>query len=40
MAAVQEININFPDDSYKKFAKGITGFEIAKSIAPSLAKTL
>ena len=39
MAAVQEINIIFPDDSNKKFAKGITGFEIAKSIAPSLAKT-
>ncbi|MEQ9116045.1 MAG: threonine--tRNA ligase [Rickettsiales bacterium] len=32
------INIIFPDGSKKDFSKGITGFEVAQSISPSLAK--
>ncbi len=34
------INITFPDNSIKKFEKGITGLEIAKSISNSLAKSM
>ena len=34
----QAINIKFPDGNIKEFLLGITGFEIAKSISPSLAK--
>ncbi len=33
------INLTFPDNSVKEFAKGITGLEVAKSIAISLAKS-
>lgn len=32
------INITFPDQSVRKFEKGITGIEIAKSLSNSLAK--
>jgi threonyl-tRNA synthetase len=32
------INITFPDGSVKQFEKGVTGLDIAKSIAVSLAK--
>ena len=32
------INIIFPNNTSKDFPKGITGFEIASSISPSLAK--
>ena len=35
---VDLINITFPDGNIKKFAKGISGLEIAKSISKSLAK--
>ena len=34
------VNITFPDNSIKKFEKGITGLEIAKSISNSLAKSM
>jgi len=32
------INLTFPDNSIKQFESGITGFEVAKSIAISLSK--
>ncbi len=32
------INITFPDKSVREYEKGITGFEIARSIHPGLAK--
>ncbi len=32
------ININFPDGSSRQYEKGITGYEIAHAISPSLAK--
>ena len=32
------INITFPDDSVRAFEKGVTGYEIAKSISPRLAE--
>ena len=35
---VDLINITFPDGNIKKFEKGISGLEIAKSISKSLAK--
>jgi threonyl-tRNA synthetase len=35
---LEKINIKFPDGSQKEFDKGITAFEIAKSISNSLAK--
>ena len=34
----QEVTIQFPDGEQKRFAKGVTLTEIAKSISPSLAK--
>ena len=34
----KQIQITFPDNSIKEFCENITGFEIAKSISPSLAK--
>jgi threonyl-tRNA synthetase len=33
-----DVNIKFPDGSVKDFPKGTTGYEIAKSISPRLAK--
>lgn len=36
--AMNEILIKFPDGSEKAFPKGVTGFEIAKSISPRLSK--
>ncbi len=35
----QKINLTFPDKSVKQFDYGVTGFEVAKSIAISLAKS-
>ena len=35
---MSQVNIKFPDGSVKDFAAGTTGFEIAKSISPRLAK--
>jgi threonyl-tRNA synthetase len=35
---MSEVKIKFPDGSVKIFSKGITGYEIAKSISPRLAK--
>ena len=32
------VNITFPDKSVKEFRDGITGYEIAESISPRLAK--
>ena len=32
------IKITFPDDSVREFESGVTGYEIAKSISPRLAK--
>ncbi len=32
------ISITFPDGSVRKFEEGVTGFEIADSISPRLAK--
>lgn len=32
------INITFPDGSVRAFEKGVTGYEIAKSISPRLAE--
>lgn len=32
------IKITFPDGNVKEFEAGVTTFEIAKSISPSLAK--
>ena len=32
------IKITFPDGNIKEFESGVTTFEIAKSISPSLAK--
>jgi len=32
------INITFPDNSIRKYEKGITPYEIAKSISNSLAR--
>ena len=32
------ITVTFPDGAKREFAKGTTGFEIAKGISPSLAK--
>ena len=34
------INITFPDGSVRAFEKGVTGYEIAKSISPRLAEVL
>lgn len=34
-----QIKIIFPDGNFKEFQSGILGFEIAKSISPSLAKS-
>jgi threonyl-tRNA synthetase len=33
-----KVTVTFPDGAQREFAKGITGFEIAKGISPSLAK--
>ncbi len=33
-----QINISYPDGSVKKFVRGVSGFDIAKSISSSLAK--
>ena len=33
-----QITVTFPDGAAREFAAGITGFEIAKGISPSLAK--
>ena len=32
------INITFPDGSVRAFEKGVTGYEIARSISPRLAE--
>ena len=32
------ISVTFPDGAQRQFAPGVSGFEIAKSISPSLAK--
>jgi threonyl-tRNA synthetase len=34
------INITFPDKSVKEFEKGVTGYDIAKSIHPALAREI
>ena len=34
----KQVRIIFPDDSIKEFKRGVTAFEIAHSISPSLAK--
>jgi threonyl-tRNA synthetase len=37
-AETNSITVTFPDGAKREFAKGTTGFEIAKGISPSLAK--
>jgi threonyl-tRNA synthetase len=37
-AEQNKITVTFPDGAAREFAKGTTGFEIAKGISPSLAK--
>ncbi|MGM4963686.1 threonine--tRNA ligase [Tardiphaga sp. 1201_B9_N1_1] len=37
-AETNNITVTFPDGAKREFAKGTTGFEIAKGISPSLAK--
>ncbi|MGM4917368.1 threonine--tRNA ligase [Tardiphaga sp. 813_E8_N1_3] len=37
-AETNHITVTFPDGAKREFAKGTTGFEIAKGISPSLAK--
>ncbi|MET0219558.1 MAG: TGS domain-containing protein, partial [Tardiphaga sp.] len=37
-AEQNKITVTFPDGAQREFAKGTTGFEIAKGISPSLAK--
>nr|MBN2278054.1 threonine--tRNA ligase [candidate division Zixibacteria bacterium] len=34
----EEIKIKFPDGSVKNYPKGVTGYEVARSISPGLAK--
>ena len=34
------INITFPDKSIREYQKGVSGYEIAKSIHPALAKNV
>jgi threonyl-tRNA synthetase len=38
LTPANQIAVTFPDGAQREFAKGITGFEIAKGISPSLAK--
>ena len=38
MGIKDNINITFPDGNKREFEKGITGYQIAESIAKSLAK--
>ena len=33
-----EIKITFPDGSVRSYEQGVTGFEIAESISPALAR--
>ena len=35
---MSKIKITFPDGNIKEFDKGVTGYEIAESISPRLAK--
>ena len=35
---MNKINITFPDGNTKEFVEGVTGFEIAESISPRIAK--
>ncbi|MGM4891049.1 threonine--tRNA ligase [Tardiphaga sp. 839_C3_N1_4] len=37
-AETNNVTVTFPDGAKREFAKGTTGFEIAKGISPSLAK--
>ena len=34
------VTVTFPDGAERQFASGTTGFDIAKSISPSLAKLM
>ncbi|MET0706308.1 MAG: TGS domain-containing protein, partial [Tardiphaga sp.] len=38
LTPANQITVTFPDGAAREFAPGITGFEIAKGISPSLAK--
>ena len=38
LTPANQITVTFPDGAAREFASGITGFEIAKGISPSLAK--
>jgi len=38
LTPANQITVTFPDGAAREFAAGITGFEIAKGISPSLAK--
>ncbi|MEH2476160.1 threonyl-tRNA synthetase [Nitrobacteraceae bacterium AZCC 2161] len=38
LTPANQITVTFPDGAAREFAKGTTGFEIAKGISPSLAK--
>ena len=32
------VKITFPDDSVREYEQGVTGFQIAESISPALAR--
>ena len=34
------INITFPDGSVRSYEQGVTGFQIAESISPALARSV
>jgi threonyl-tRNA synthetase len=38
MTATGSVAVTFPDGAQRNYAKGITGFDVAKAISPSLAK--
>src|SRR5260370_11886721 len=38
MAATGSVALTFPDGARREYPKGITGFDVAKAISPSLAK--
>src|ERR1700757_3075554 len=38
MAVTQSVALTFPDGARREYPKGITGFDVAKAISPSLAK--
>ena len=37
---VDMINITFPDGSVRSYEQGVTGFQIAESISPALARSV